>query len=180
MFPIVLSSIPSRNLNTYFYVSLPNPAASKAAIVRLVAPILVRIRSTCFSTVRGLTSRAKPICRLVEPRASQTSTSRSRAVRHGSPPLRHGLPATLAGRCEEWRFSRDKPFNFAGCGLASLILLACRGAKAPSMRTSTYARPGLKATLESRLGRRSSDFPRPVLPECPRRAFQWFEAVPPK
>jgi hypothetical protein len=62
-------------------------------------------------------------------------------------PFRHGLPTTLAGRCEERRFWPDKPFDLGGCGLASLILPACRGAKAPSKRASTYARAASKPRL---------------------------------
>lgn len=68
------------NLNTYFYVSLPTSAASMAAHVRLFTPSFARMRSTCFSIVRGLTLNDAPILRLVAPLTSHARTWRSRGV----------------------------------------------------------------------------------------------------
>jgi Sulfatase-modifying factor enzyme 1 len=98
----------------------PGLVESKAVIARLVAPNLARMRSTCFSMVRGLTLKANPIWRLVEPRASQESTSHSREVRQSKTRLRYGSAALLF-RFEERRLSRGKPFDPAGRKQASLI-----------------------------------------------------------
>jgi len=146
-------------------------------MVRFVVSNLGRIRSTCFSTVRGLMCKAIPISRLVWPLVSHKSISRSRRIRDDRTRLRNE-PAALIPRLEEGRSSGEPSLIVIGRGRLIFPKSAADGEFAPCVLPRTPAL--LKACLGSRLGPPSPDSPRPILPRYPRHAFQSSVGAPPK
>ena len=86
--------------------------------------------------VRGLTCKAIPIWRLVEPLASHESTSRSRVVNDGNTRPRHG-PAALKTSFGEQRPSRGKPLSLTNGERDHSSPLNLPLAEAYAIRTST-------------------------------------------